>query len=134
MILMFPVDEPCPVCPKVCLDKFGEPAVNCKKLPDPLEGRSTLRSADVLVFDWAGVKHVCVDLTEVSLLVGLRENHFVAGRTILKAESGNFAKHEKACAKNKHVFIPLAFDTFIYFAPEAVGFWTECRGSCLAIS
>ncbi|KAJ0811416.1 hypothetical protein HanPSC8_Chr17g0750461 [Helianthus annuus] len=84
---------------------------------------------DVLVFYWARVKHVCVDLTEVFPLVGLKENHFVAGRTILKATSGNVAKHENACAENQHVFIPLAFDTFGFFAPEAVGFWTECRGS-----
>ncbi|MCI10067.1 auxilin-like protein [Trifolium medium] len=30
-----------------------------------LEGRSTLRSADVLVYGWARGKQVCVDLTEV---------------------------------------------------------------------
>ncbi|KAL8247612.1 hypothetical protein R6Q59_008828 [Mikania micrantha] len=30
MIPLFPVDEPCPICRKVCLDKFGEHAVHCK--------------------------------------------------------------------------------------------------------
>ncbi|KAK1417278.1 hypothetical protein QVD17_26404 [Tagetes erecta] len=88
MISLFPVDEPCPVCRKVCLDAFGDHAVHCKELPgfkyrhdlvrdvlcdilkragisakkeapvnfltDPLEGRSTLRSADILVFGWSG--------------------------------------------------------------------------------
>ncbi|GKC08443.1 hypothetical protein Tco_1000053, partial [Tanacetum coccineum] len=33
MIPLFPVDEPCPVCRKVCLDSFGEHAVHCKELP-----------------------------------------------------------------------------------------------------
>nr|GEY83151.1 hypothetical protein [Tanacetum cinerariifolium] len=46
-------------------------------LTDPLEGRSTLRPADILVFGWAGGRHACVDLTGVSPLVGFRENGFV---------------------------------------------------------
>nr|GFA07193.1 putative reverse transcriptase domain-containing protein [Tanacetum cinerariifolium] len=33
MIPLFPVDEPCPVCRKVCLDSFGEHAVHCRELP-----------------------------------------------------------------------------------------------------
>ncbi|GJR05898.1 auxilin-like protein [Tanacetum coccineum] len=35
-------------------------------LTDPLDGRSTLRPADVLIFGWVGGKHACVDLTGVS--------------------------------------------------------------------
>ncbi|KAM0040792.1 putative exostosin [Helianthus debilis subsp. tardiflorus] len=46
-------------------------------LTDLIEGRSTLRPADLLVFGWVGEKHACVDLTGVSPLVGLRENGFV---------------------------------------------------------
>ncbi|XP_076945901.1 uncharacterized protein LOC143617132 [Bidens hawaiensis] len=83
---LFPVDDPCPVCRKACLDSFGEHAVHCKELPgfkyrhdlvrdvlydvlkrarisakkeapvnfltDPLDGRSTLRPSDILVFGW----------------------------------------------------------------------------------
>jgi hypothetical protein len=30
------------------------------------------------------------------------------------------AKHEKACSDNQHAFIPFAFDTFGFLAPEAV--------------
>ncbi|GJW02263.1 Ras-related protein Rab11D, partial [Tanacetum coccineum] len=127
MILLFPVDEPCPVCRKVCLDSFGEHAVHCKELPDPLEGRSTLRPADILVFGWAGGKHACVDLTGVSPLVGLRDNGFVAGQAALKAESIKVAKHEKACLENQHVFIPFAFDTFGFLAPEAEEFLTRVQ-------
>lgn len=41
-------------------------------LADPLEGRSTLRLSDVLVYRWIRGKHACADLTEVSPLVGLR--------------------------------------------------------------
>ncbi|GJV06054.1 hypothetical protein Tco_1343710 [Tanacetum coccineum] len=92
MILLFLVDEPCPICHKVYLDSFGEHAVHCKELPDPLEGRSTLRPADILVFGWAGGKHACVDLTGVSPLVRLRDNGFVAGQAALKAKLLNTRK------------------------------------------
>ncbi|GKC38851.1 hypothetical protein Tco_1051235 [Tanacetum coccineum] len=161
MIPLFPVDEPCPVCRKVCLDSFGEHAGHCKELhgfkyrhdlvrdvlydvlkragissrkeapvnflTDPLEGRSTLRPADILVFGWAGGKHACVDLTGVSPLVGLRDNGFVAGQAALKAESSKVAKHEKACLENQHVFIPFAFDTFGFLAPEAEEFLNRVK-------
>ncbi|KAL4573077.1 hypothetical protein LXL04_019870 [Taraxacum kok-saghyz] len=133
LIPLFPVDELCPICRKACLNYFGEHAVDCKDLPgfkragistkkeapvnfltDPLEGRSTLRPADILVFGWIGGKHACVDLTGVSPLVGLRNE------AALKAVSCKVMKHEKACIENQHVFILFAFDTFAFLAPEAV--------------
>ncbi|KAJ0542228.1 putative reverse transcriptase domain, exostosin [Helianthus annuus] len=156
MVPLFPVDDPCPVCRKSCLDTFGEHAIHCKELPgfkyrhdlvrdvlydvlkragisakkeapvnfltDPLEGRSTLRPADILVFGWEGGKHACVDLTGVSPLVGLKDHGFVAGQAITKAEAAKVAKHEKACIENQHVFTPFAFDTFGALAPDAVRF------------
>ncbi|KAL8242458.1 hypothetical protein R6Q59_012760 [Mikania micrantha] len=67
-------------------------------------------------------KHSCVDLTEVSPLVGLRDTGFVAGQAVLKAKSDNVAKHEKVCLENQHVFTPFAFDTFGFLAPRAVIF------------
>ena len=91
-------------------------------LTDPLEGRSTLRPADVLVFGWAGGKHACVDLTGVSPLVGFRDTGFVAGQAVLKAESKKVTKHETACSENQHVFVPFAFDTFGSLAPVATRF------------
>ncbi|GJU28474.1 putative reverse transcriptase domain-containing protein [Tanacetum coccineum] len=158
---LFPVDEPCPVFRKVCLDSFGEHAVHFKELPgfkyrhdlvrdilydvlkrarisskkeasmnfliDPLEGRSTLRPADILVFGCARGKHACVDLTGVSPLVGLRDNGFVAGQAALKAESRKVAKHEKACLENQHVFITFAFDTFGFLAPKVDEFLTRVQ-------
>ncbi|GKB30286.1 hypothetical protein Tco_0869687, partial [Tanacetum coccineum] len=45
---------------------------------------------------------------------------FIAGQTTLKVASCKVTKHEKACIENQHVFIPFAFDTFGFFAPEAV--------------
>ncbi|MCI35762.1 auxilin-like protein, partial [Trifolium medium] len=78
-------------------------------LTDPQEGRSTLRSADVL-YGWVGGKHACVDLTGVSPLVRLRVGDFTVGRTALKAASSKMAKHDKACSDNQDVFIPFAFD------------------------
>ncbi|KAF5798267.1 hypothetical protein HanXRQr2_Chr07g0290861 [Helianthus annuus] len=91
-------------------------------LTDPLEGRSTLRPADILVFGWEGGKHACVDLTGVSPLVGLRDHGFVTGQATTKAEAAKVAKHEKACIENQHVFTPFAFDTFGALAPDAVRF------------
>ncbi|MFS8022143.1 hypothetical protein Hanom_Chr16g01436061 [Helianthus anomalus] len=38
----------------------------------------------------------------------------------LWAASGKVTKHEKTCLDNQHVFIPFAFDTFDFLAPEAV--------------
>ncbi|KAJ0511787.1 putative exostosin [Helianthus annuus] len=89
-------------------------------LTHPLEGRSTLRPADILVVGWEGGKHACVDLTGVSPLVGLKDKGFVVGQAVLKAEASKVAKHEKACLENQHVFVPFAFDTFGGLAPDAV--------------
>ncbi|GJR72939.1 putative reverse transcriptase domain-containing protein [Tanacetum coccineum] len=119
MIPLFPVDEPCPVCRKVCLDSFGEHAVHCKELPS-FKYRQDLARA-------AGGKHACVDLTEVSPLVGLRDNGFVARQAALKAKSSKVVKHEKACLENQHVFIAFAFDTFGFLAPEAEEFLTRVQ-------
>ncbi|MFS7994416.1 hypothetical protein Hanom_Chr12g01105851 [Helianthus anomalus] len=89
--------------------------------------RSTLRPADLPVFGWARGKHACVDLTEVSRLVGLRENGFVAGQAARKAESKKVDKHAKACAENQHLFVPFAFDTFGSLVPEAIQFLTRVQ-------
>ncbi|MFS7983854.1 hypothetical protein Hanom_Chr11g00979541 [Helianthus anomalus] len=45
---------------------------------------------------------------------------FTVGQAALKAASGKVTKHEKACLDKQHVFIPFAFDTFSFLAPEAV--------------
>jgi len=111
----------------VLFDIFKRAGVSVKKeapvnfLTDPLERRSTLRPADVMVYGWVGGKHACVDLTGVSLLVGLGVMPFTVGQAALKAASSKVAKHEKACSDNQHVFIPFAFDTFSFLASEAVG-------------
>jgi hypothetical protein len=80
-------------------------------LTDPQEGRSTLCHADVLIYEWVGGKHACVDLTGVSPLVR---------RTIPKAVSSKTVKHEKVCSDNQHIFILFAFDTFGFLTPEAI--------------
>nr|GEV28212.1 hypothetical protein [Tanacetum cinerariifolium] len=61
-----------------------------------------------------------MDLTGVSSLVGLSSRGFTAGRATLKAASGKVTKYEKACIENQHVFIPFAFDTFGFLAPDAM--------------
>ncbi|KAJ0759599.1 putative exostosin [Helianthus annuus] len=139
MIPLFPVDEHAVHCRElpvfkyrhdlvrdVLFDIFRCAGISVKKeapvnfLIDPLEGRSTLRPADILVFGWVGGKHACVDLTGVSPLVGLGGSAFTVGQAALKAASGKVTKHEKACLDNQHVFIPFAFDTFGFLALEAV--------------
>jgi hypothetical protein len=109
----------------VLFDVFRRAGISAKKeahvnfLTDPQEGRSTLRPADVMVYGWVGGKHACVDLTGVSPLVGLRAGTFTVGQAALKVASCKVAKHEKACSDNQHAFIPFAFDTFGFLAPEA---------------
>ncbi|KAJ0679917.1 putative exostosin [Helianthus annuus] len=110
----------------VLFDIFRCAGISAKKeapvnfLTDPLEGRYTLQPADILVFGWVGGKHACVDLTGGSPLVGLGGSAFAVGQAALKAASGKVIKHEKSCLDNQHVFIPFAFDTFGFLAPEAV--------------
>ncbi|GKD51966.1 hypothetical protein Tco_1280942, partial [Tanacetum coccineum] len=99
MIPLFSVDAICPACRKACLDSFLgtcgslRVGISTKKealvnlLTDPLDGRSTLIPADVLVFGWVGGKHACVDLIGVSPLVRLSSKGFTAGQTALKAAS-----------------------------------------------
>nr|GEW25700.1 auxilin-like protein [Tanacetum cinerariifolium] len=85
----------------------------------PLDGTSTLRPADVLIFGWVGGKHVCAHLTMVSPLVDLSSMGFTVGHATLKAVSCKVTKHDKTI-ENQHVFIPFAFDTFGFLAPETV--------------
>ncbi|PNX81415.1 auxilin-like protein, partial [Trifolium pratense] len=87
-------------------------------LTDPLEGRSTLRPADVLVYGWVGGKHACVDLTGVSPLVGSTTGDFTVGQTALKAASSKVVEHERVSSDNQHVFMPFAFDTFGFLVLE----------------
>jgi hypothetical protein len=61
-----------------------------------------------------------VDLTGVSSLVGLGTETFTVGQAALKVASCKVAKHKKACSDNQHSFIPFAFDTFGFLAPEIV--------------
>ncbi|GKA09149.1 ARID DNA-binding domain-containing protein [Tanacetum coccineum] len=106
------------ICRRAGISAKKEAPVNF--LTDPLNGRSTLRLADVLVFGWVGGKHACVDLTGVFPLVGLSSRGFTAGQAALKAALGKVTKHEKACIENQHLFIPFAFDIFGFLASEAV--------------
>ncbi|KAI3796893.1 hypothetical protein L1987_39580 [Smallanthus sonchifolius] len=81
-------------------------------LTDPLEERSTLRPADILVFGWTGGKHACVDLTVVSFLVGLSDNRFVTGHAALGESRISFAIQNgvaAACCPFIGQFIAIVF-------------------------
>ena len=73
-----------------------------------------------MVYGWVGGKHACVDLTDVSPLVGLGVMVFTVGQAALKVMSSKVSKHEKACSDNQHLFIPFVFDIFVFLAPEVV--------------
>jgi hypothetical protein len=102
-------------------------------LTDPLEGRSTLRSADILVYGWVGGKHACVDLTGVSSLVGLTTEDFTIRQTTLKAASSKMTKHERACSNNQHAFISSTFDTFGFLAPVNILKRVQIKELCIAM-
>lgn len=74
---------------------FVKKEVPMNFLTDPRDGRSTLKSAGVLVYGWVGVKHVYVDLIVVSLMVRLRTRVFTMRQTTLKAASSKVVKHDK---------------------------------------
>jgi len=46
--------------------------------------------------------------------------HFFLNFRLIKAASSKVAKYEKMCSDNQHAFIPFAFDTFDFLAPEVV--------------
>ncbi|KAK2438038.1 hypothetical protein QL285_022859 [Trifolium repens] len=110
----------------VLFDIFKCARVSVKKeahvnfLTDPLEERSTLRSADVLVYGWIRERHACVDLSRVSPLVELTTGDFTVGQAALKAVLSKIVKYERACSKNQDTFIHFAFDTFGFLALDAM--------------
>ncbi|XP_076928462.1 uncharacterized protein LOC143592430 [Bidens hawaiensis] len=55
MIPMFPIDEPCPVFRKVCLDSFGDHAVHCKELPGFKYRHDLVRDVQCDILKWAGI-------------------------------------------------------------------------------
>ncbi|GKB92987.1 hypothetical protein Tco_0979124, partial [Tanacetum coccineum] len=65
------------ICRRAGISAKKEAPVNF--LTDPSDGRSTLKPVDVLVFGWVGGKHACMNLTEVSPLVGLSNRGFTVG-------------------------------------------------------
>lgn len=82
-------------------------------LADPQEERSTLRSANDLVYDWIGEKHACVNMTRVYPLVGPNIENFTMGQTTLEVCLKKSGQHKKkTCFDNQHIFITFIFDTF----------------------
>ncbi|GKC85431.1 hypothetical protein Tco_1141148 [Tanacetum coccineum] len=67
-------DVPFEVCRRTRISTKKEAHVNF--LTRPLDGRSTLRPANVLIFGWVGGKHALVDLIGVSPLLCLSSHGF----------------------------------------------------------
>lgn len=72
-----------------------------------------------MMYRWIGGKHACVDLTEVSPLVGLEVRTFTVRQAALKVASSKVAKHEKSCFENQYALILFDFDTFSFLALES---------------
>ncbi|GKB89334.1 hypothetical protein Tco_0961606 [Tanacetum coccineum] len=96
----------------------------------PVEYRTILKyRLMILLFSVDAICHVCRMLCLDSFgehavhckeLPGFNSRGFIVGQAALKAVSCKVTKHNKACIDNQHVFIPFAFDTFDFLAPEAV--------------
>jgi hypothetical protein len=71
---------------------------------------------------WMGRRKIWCRLncSTISPFAGLEVRDFTVGRTALKVVSSKMAKHEKAYSANQRVFIPFAFDTFVFLGLEAV--------------
>jgi hypothetical protein len=42
-------------------------------------------------------------------------------------------KHEKTCSENQHAFIPFAFDTFGFLAPDVVDLLQRVQKTCITM-
>nr|GEW92434.1 auxilin-like protein [Tanacetum cinerariifolium] len=73
------------ICRRVRISAKKEAPVNF--LTSPSDERSTLKPTDVLVFGLVEGKHVCLDLTEVSPLVGMSSRRFTVGHAASEAAS-----------------------------------------------
>lgn len=89
-------------------------------LSGPLEENSTLEPTYVLVFEYVLRKHLCVDQTWFSPLMGLMSENYIVGKTTLKVVSYRVTKHKKSCMENQILFIPFMFDTFSFLTLDVV--------------
>ncbi|KAF5190746.1 hypothetical protein FRX31_019667 [Thalictrum thalictroides] len=54
-----------------------------------MEGRSTLRPANVLIYNWFEGKHACVDITWASPVVGFGKGIFMVGPPAIHVTTGD---------------------------------------------
>jgi hypothetical protein len=59
--------------------------------------------------------------------------HFTLKQAALKAASSKITKYKKLCYDNQHVFIPFAFDTFEFLAPETLDLLKKGLKSCISM-
>ncbi|KAL8266599.1 hypothetical protein R6Q59_003943 [Mikania micrantha] len=130
MIPLFPVDEPCPICRKVCLDKFGEHAVHCKELPGFKYRHDLVRDVLCDVLKQAGISakkeapvnflsDPCEGMSTLRptdiLVFGWSGIIFCIQCSM--GEVRRFGEHQPLL-----VFTPFAFDTFGSLAPDVATF------------
>nr|GEV97800.1 putative reverse transcriptase domain-containing protein [Tanacetum cinerariifolium] len=119
------------ICKRAGISAKKEAPVNF--LTNPSDGRSTLRPADVLVFGWVGGKHACVDLTEVSPLVGLSSRCFTAGQAALKAASSKVTTTRKHAWKINTCLFPLRLIPLVFLHRRRWSYSVEFNELCTAM-
>jgi hypothetical protein len=58
---------------------------------------------------------------------------FIVGHAAFKAASNKVTKYEKVCSDNRHIFIPLMFDTFVFLAPDVVDLLQRVKKICITM-
>ncbi|KAL5708954.1 RNA helicase [Ranunculus cassubicifolius] len=85
------------------------------------DGKSRLKPADLLLYNWVGGKDTCIDITGSSPFVGYSKGgRFNVNGTVDQAVIAKHQKYDKACEERGLEFIPFAFSTYGFLHTEAV--------------
>ncbi|GJX85105.1 hypothetical protein Tco_0335879 [Tanacetum coccineum] len=91
-----------------------------------------LRPADLLLLNWLQGKDACLDVTCISLFVGMRANSWGPRVALHNVVEKKKMKYASKCADNGYKFIPFVFSTFEEFDKDALD--TLSRIKSLSIS
>jgi len=92
--------------------------------------RLTLKPKHVLVYEWVGRKHICIDLPEVSHLWNWRLRFLLWTRSSQSSFKQNI---QTSYYDNQHVLTPFMFDAFDFLTSEVVNFHKKFKGSCITM-
>ena len=84
--------------------------------PESGRGSGPTKPADILLYEWQGSRHRCVDLVGVSPAQGGWRG---AASAVSSVEQGKVDKHAATCMSHGYDFSPFGFSTFGSFGPAA---------------